>query len=383
MLFAVQVTGCATPGYFVIPAVEVNEVYDDNLFYTSSDKQSDFITRVSPALEAGYESDTLNLSGRYRFDAEAYASESELNDVMVRQFADANVEYLPTSRLTLSAGADYTKTDTPLDLTIIPGGTIPGLLVGRAEAERTSVEAAGSYRMTALTTGSLAFTQINDVLDDAGESDTSELETWIDQRLSEVNTLSYGYRYRHYRFDEFGLDGNEAPTLSTDHTQESNTPWIGLAHQFNARTRVTAAAGPRIDGSSVDPYVLISLQHRFNQGQVLLDYERDETTLLGEPTKLELEALYATINRRIGSRVEVQLTPGYARLSQPVSSVDIYSLGLGAVYKINEVIFLTASYDFNLQKVSAAGGGSSDVSRNVIQVGVRFTFPRREPRVTW
>ncbi len=61
---AVHVTACATPGYFVVPSVTVDAVYDDNLFYASEDKQSDFITRVSPVLEVGHESDTLSWSGR-------------------------------------------------------------------------------------------------------------------------------------------------------------------------------------------------------------------------------------------------------------------------------------------------------------------------------
>jgi hypothetical protein len=135
-----------------------------------------------------------------------------------------------------------------------------------------------------------------------------------------------------------------------------------------------------VDGSSVDPYVLISLQHQLTKGKLLLDYKRDETTLLGEPGKLELEALYATYSRRFGSRLDVQLTPGYARVYRANTSTDIYSLGLGAIYKINESVFLTASYDFNFQEVKTEPGGMHEVSRNVIQVGVRFTYPRREPR---
>ena len=380
MVMAAHATGCATPGYFAIPSISIDEVYDGNLFFASANKQSDFITRVSPALEVGYEADTLSWSGRYWFDAEAYAGETALNSSLVRQFADVNVEYLPTSRLTLSAAANYTKTDTPLDLTLIPGATIPGLLLGRADAERTSVHSAASYRLTKLTTGSLAFTRSNVELVDAGESEVSALETRFDQRLSEVNTLSYGYIHRQYRFDEFGFGGQAGPSLTREATEESNTPWIGLSHQFNARTRITARAGPRLVGESVDPYVLVSLQHRLTQGEVLLEYHRDETTLLGVPRKLELDALYATISRRIRPHLEVKLTPGYARLYQAGLSVDIYSFGLGAVYKINEAVFLTASYDFNLQDVRAVPGGASEISYNAIQVGVRFTYPRREPR---
>jgi len=376
-----HVTGCATPGFYAIPEVSIEGVYDDNLFYASADKQSDFIARVSPALEVGYEAETLSVAGRYRFDAESYASESQLNSSNVRQFADLSVEYLATERLTLSALADYTKTDTPLDLTLIPGGSIPGLLIGRAEAERTSVNSAASYEFTPRTTGSLALTLMDEELVGIGKTDTSIAETWFDQRLSEVNTLSYGYMYREYRFDQFGINDELGPSLTRGPTQDSSTPWVGLTHQFNARSRVVVRAGPRFNEGSVDPYALVSYQHTYPQGEIWVDYERDETTLLGEPRKLELEALYATITRRFGTRWDVQLTPGYARLDQANSSLDLYSLGLGAVYKVNESVFLTAAYEFNHQEFSAGFGGTTDVSRNVIQVGVRFTYPRREPRV--
>ena len=379
-VMAAQATGCATPGLYAIPEVTVAEVYDDNLFFASTDEQADFITRVSPALEVGYEADTLSVAGRYRFDAEAYARNSELNDAQVRQFADLSADYRPTERVTLSALADYTKTETPLDIALIPGASIPGLLTGRAEAERISVNTAASYRFTEPTTGSLAFTWADEELAGVGKTTTDILETWFDQRLSGVNTLSYGYLYRRYRFDEFGLDGvpEAAPTNAA--TQDSSTPWIGLTHQFNARSQVIGRAGPRLDGSSAKPYVLISFRHKFTQGELWVDYKRDETTLLGEPEKLDLDALYATISRRFGTRLDVQLTPGYARLGRVGATLNLYSLGLGAVYKINEAVFLTASYEFNYQEVSAAAGGLSDVNRNVLQLGVRFTFPRRESR---
>ncbi len=243
IVVAMHATACAAPGYWVVPSVSVDEVYDDNLFFASEDAQSDFITRVSPALEVRHESDTLSWNGRYRFDAEAYASQTELNSVQARQFADVGVEYLPTDRLTLRAAADYTKTDTPRDLSIIPGGAIPGLLVGRAEAKRTAVHSSASYRWTALTTGFLSFTQADEELVDVAESETSVLEGWFDQRLSEVTTLSYGYIHRRYKFDEDVFDGGAGQSPTRPAVQKSDIPWIGLSHQFNARTRVMGRAG--------------------------------------------------------------------------------------------------------------------------------------------
>lgn len=375
LVVAVQITACATPGFFVVPSVSVDEIYDDNLFFTADGEESDLITRVGPALELGYESDTFSWSGRYRFDAEAYANNTGLNDSQVRRFADIDAEYQPTSRLTLNAAAAYTKTDTPFDLSLVPGGAIPGVLAGRAEAERTSGHVAAGYRLTAPTTGFLAYTRTREDLVGTGESDADALESWFDQRISAVSTLSYGYLRREYRFDR-----ESAQSQARGVTQDSDTPWVGLSHRFNDRTRVSARAGPILDGGSADPYVLLSLQHSYNNGELLLDYERDETTLLGEPGTLEIEAIYATFSRRFGTRLDLQVTPGYAHVQRTGLSVDIYNLGLGVVYKITEAIFLTASYEFNWQETGPAAGGSSDVSRNAIQVGVRLAWPRREPR---
>jgi hypothetical protein len=372
---AIQATACAAPGYYVVPSVSVEAVYDDNLFFASEDEQSDFITRVSPALEVGHEGRKLSWSGRAGVDAEAYASESELNSADVRQVAGVDVEYLPTSRLTLNAAAEYTKTETPVDLSIIPGGAIPGLLVGRAEAERTTLSSAASYRMTALTQGTVAFTHANEQLNNVAETDTSIAEAWIDQRLSEVNTLSYGYIHRRYEFDD-----SSGLLLTNESDQDTDIPWIGLAHQLNERTLISARAGPRLGDDSSDAYVLASLQYRLTDGELRVDYQRDETTLLGVSGNLELEAIYASIRRQFGTQLEVQFTPGYAKVSQAGFSTDIYNVSVGAVYKIDESISLTATYDHNLQEVHPAGGGTNEVSRNVIMVGARFTYPRREPR---
>lgn len=436
MAITTQATACVTHGYYVAPSVSVDAVYDDNLFFASENKESDVIARVSPAIELGYESDTLTFAGRYRFDAEAYADHSELNDNKVRSFAGLDVEYRPTSRLSLGAAADYTQTDTPFDLSLVPGGAIPGLLFGRIEAERTSVSAAASYQFTAPTKGFLALAQTHEELTDrvdSIESDIRIVEAHIEQKLSEVNTLSYGNIYRQYRFDipidesltqaatqnstsplvdlshllksgsratahaRPAVDGNSAdPSVRIslecfcangevllDHdgeSQYSNTPWIGLSHQFNATTRVSARAGPRLDGGSVAPYVRFSLERLYANGEVLLDYERDETTLLGVPGKMQIQTLYSTISHRFESGLELQIIPGIARVSQTGLSVDIYSLVLGAVYKLNESVLLMAGYDFNVQQVSPADGGNFEVSRNVIQLGVRFSYPRREPR---
>lgn len=279
MLMAVvmlaSITVRAETGYFAIPALSISEVYDDNLFFDIPNQDSDLITRISPALEVGYESETLNWTGRYRFDAENYDKFTNLDSSLARRFADGVLEYTPNSRLTFSAKADYTKTNTPADLSLVPGGAIQGLLVGRTPAERTSISPALEYSFTSTIIGSLAYTKTNDKLLGGVESDVNMVEAEIEQKLSPTNAVSYGYIYRHYRFDD---ESGQANVTTPDDSRNSHTSWLGLSHDWSPRTRVVVRAGPRIYQHSVEPYLLLSLRRNYTRGSLLVSYERDETT---------------------------------------------------------------------------------------------------------
>ncbi len=48
---------------YIIPALHITQIYDDNIFFEGSDEVSDRITRVSPGLQLGYVSRQLSLSG--------------------------------------------------------------------------------------------------------------------------------------------------------------------------------------------------------------------------------------------------------------------------------------------------------------------------------
>ena len=47
----------------VTPSLSISEAYDDNVFFTSSNRQDDFISRFMPGLKAGYQSEPFTLTG--------------------------------------------------------------------------------------------------------------------------------------------------------------------------------------------------------------------------------------------------------------------------------------------------------------------------------
>jgi hypothetical protein len=109
------------------------EIVGRYLFFTSVDRQADFITRVTPGVLSEYRSLRLALRGRYALDVERFAAHPELSGMDARQQAAIAVSYRPTPRVAVAADAEYSTTHTPSEL-----NAETGLIWSRAEAERVT-----------------------------------------------------------------------------------------------------------------------------------------------------------------------------------------------------------------------------------------------------
>ncbi|MGH7318253.1 MAG: hypothetical protein ACRELA_01280, partial [Candidatus Rokuibacteriota bacterium] len=121
ILCLVALVGGAAPawgqaGWYVIPSLTLSEEYDDNIFGQSSGRQSDFITRITPGITAGYQSAPLTILGNYSVGAAIFAGHSELNDIADRQQGGLTFRYLPTQRLTLGLNVSYSRAERSTDL---------------------------------------------------------------------------------------------------------------------------------------------------------------------------------------------------------------------------------------------------------------------------
>ena len=123
------------------PLMTTAQVYDSNLFFTKSDRQPDFITRVSPGLLSEYRSPRLNLEGRYTLDLERFADHPELSAADARQRAAINFAYRLHSPVVFAGDAEYSTTHTPSEL-----NADSGLFLSRARAERAQTVARGDAR---------------------------------------------------------------------------------------------------------------------------------------------------------------------------------------------------------------------------------------------
>ena len=110
----------AQAGWYVTPTLTLTQEYDDNVFGSSSNKKSDFISRATPGVTAGYQSTPFTILGSYAFDAEYFADLSDLTDVGHRQRGELEIRYRPDPRLTLSFSGAYTLSKTTSEFLVSP-----------------------------------------------------------------------------------------------------------------------------------------------------------------------------------------------------------------------------------------------------------------------
>src|SRR2546421_120001 len=80
----------STAGLYLIPSFRLSEAFDDNIFGSSVNRESDFISRFSPGLQGGYNSDPFTLLLRGGFEADVFAKHPELNDPITGWNAGVN-----------------------------------------------------------------------------------------------------------------------------------------------------------------------------------------------------------------------------------------------------------------------------------------------------
>lgn len=353
--------------FIIEPWVTVEESWEDNIFYTTTDEESDFITRVTPGVVLGYESERLDFNGTFSFDSEAYLHNSDLNSAVVRALANLGLDYRLTRRLTLGASVDYLDTDTPIDFLQSPGGGIPTALGGRFGAKRLAAAASANYRISRRWNGSVTARLVDDDASGPSRSKLHALETAFDHKLSNASTVLYGYRANRYRLTT-EADGGTATDRQTFHV-----PWVGYTHALTERLNLSARGGPIFGEDSTDTYFAASASFRNRRGSVSASYERDQTTLLGDARVVDYSSWSLTFEHDLESGVSLLVSPGYTTVSSPEGGSDDYtSLRVGASYTVNQGILLTAGYELNNQ--SSAGG--AEVRHNLIEVGVTFSFPR-------
>ena len=349
----------AQTGFFFVPSVTVSRVNDDNVFFAPDDEVSDQFTRITPALETGYESERLSWDTRLYQDSEKYQDNTQLDSNQIRRAVDLSANYLATPRMTLSGRANWLETETPSDIDIISG-----FPQGRFESESYLIAPALEYRFNSANTGTLLY-QFEDVeIPQLASSDAHRVAARFERSVSTENMITAGYIYRRYEFNDV-------------ETAESHTPWIGFSHNFTNFTRIETELGPRIGEDSTDAYLLLSLIRTYDQGSAELSFTIDESTSVGDIEVIENRTVGLTLIHEQGENITLSMSARIGKIIYFNLTSDVVQANLDFSYRLMDTLFLSASYSYNQQRSGFLETANREISRGNFALGLRLTWPSR------
>lgn len=353
-------------GFYITPSLSIGELYDDNLFFSSTNRKQDFFTRVSPGIQAGYQSTQLTLLGGYTSDSEFYSRHQELSTLQMRQRALVEVKARPTELLTLSGKGTYAKTRAPWEF-----NTFTGVALTRVRAEQLEFDPSIAYRLDPTTTARGDFELARFNMDGFISTNTYIARTNLDRRISKTDTVTPGYIGRRF---EFGRAG----------TITSHAPILGWKHEFTPLTTLTLRAGPRfIEGSLDDrPEALVSIQHKLTRGDVSLTYSNSQTTIVGQPISVIAESLGLTVKYEPLPHFEIAVAPTVVRTTSDAFKSTVYFSDVALTYQLTKELALKGSHQFSLMRGNfdpgtGPVGGTQEVSHNMFWLRLVVTYPTR------
>jgi hypothetical protein len=352
--------GRADTATYLSPSIAIGGVYDDNLFLSSTDRQSDEILRISPAIEAGYGSEALSIAGYYTFDAERYRDHPELNGNTVRRNAALDLDYLFTPRLTFSLDSNYTSTQTPseLDPTLSLG-------LGRVHATYITVAPSLGYAFDELTYGRLGYTH-----------DVETLAS-VPQTYSDTGTL--GLEHRFTALDSGDLDfADTRYNFGPDDVVDSAVVTAGWTHFLTPVSSFSLAAGPRrTEGVNSLDYSA-GLNYILDSGTFSVAYARSQTALIGEFVPADSRTLVAKLDYNYSDTLEFYLAPSLSSDTVAAARATLYRMDASFNYRLTRVMSLVGSYEYSLQR-GLLTGVDSKILNNVVYIGLLFARPVAGP----
>lgn len=341
---------------YVGPSLAVGRVYESNIFASATDRQSDSLWRVSPAIDAGYQSDRFTLAGYGTVDAERYGEHPNLDANAVRRYETLLMRYKATPRLGLDLHADYTTTETPAQLT-----PATELLLGRVHARVLSVSPSVTYAFSPLTTGSATYINTQYLLAGSPDTDIGTAALDLTRQVDERDALKFDFASSRY---DFGAGS----------VVNSRVLSVGWDHKLSGTTDLLLAAGPRNTNGDVVPDISVNLSHDMEGGNLQLSYARSQEAVIGQAGIVDTRSFSAGLRYTLSPYLQVQFAPSYVSERSGGGDARLYRLTAGAEYKFDSSVSLLASYQYNFQRGLLTGGPDQKILDNVIYVGLVFSF---------
>ncbi len=345
---------------YLSPSIAVGGVYNDNVFLSSTDRQADEILRISPALEAGYGSESLNIAAYYTFDAERYRHNTGLDGNTVRRNAALNLDYLITPRLTFSVDGNYTSTETPSEL-----DPLVSLGLGRVHATYSTVAPSLGYAFDELNYGRIGYAHDVETIATAPQTDSDSGTLGFEHRFSPRDNGDFNFADTRY---DFGPEDKVDSQVAT----------LGWTHLMTPTSSFALAAGPRRTEGVDSLDYSAGLNFILDSGTFSADYAHSQTALIGEFRPADTRSLIAKLDYDYSDAMEFYVAPSLSSDTIGTAKATLYRLDASFNYRLTRVMSLVGSYEYSLQR-GLLTGVDSKILNNVVYIGLLFSRPVAGP----
>jgi hypothetical protein len=372
------------------PLLAVEEEYNDNILYSPSDAQKDFITTLSPGIALTDRTERMDLALSGRIDQRLYSSNGGLN--ATDQYYEGNGKYTFTQRLNLSGKALYSQ-DSRLDRDF----ETTGLPLTNVKRKRQNYTFSGDYLLSEKTMTAFSYDYLNDTYDSLSYTDL-EAHTF---NLGLVHDLRYFWESTRARMN-VGYAKYNIPDMKMNNYEAT----IGIEHAFHEKWSLLFDGGGRYTKSQfkvmeyefvpiLPPFIYeIKPVERVEKssgwgvvGQLTLTYkgERDSGSISavhdiqpasGRSGSTERTSFVFDVSRRFTYELYGTLWAGYYINKSTAGkfstqNIDENTIGVtpGIRYEFDKDKSLEASYTYNRTKYNVSG---VEASRNIFQVRLRM-----------
>jgi hypothetical protein len=297
------------------PSLSLSETYDDNIFETDTDEETDFITTITPGILLRYEpsSNTL-LNLDYRADFRFFAQNTEENHVGQRGTLRFTSPITPFISFALSD--TMILTEEPGDRTIEIDEVTGLRSVSQESRERTfrnSAIASLEILLMARTTLGLLYNSLIENVEDPGELD--EFRNTVGVELGYLTHVSRGNRIRlFYDLTFHTFSENPSSTADPQSDFRVHSINIGYRHTFSPTFSGDVAGGYSItdsdsstDGDNSAFVTNIGFVRALRNGSIVFRYRRNFGSGRGEGGEVLADVFTLTVASGLTPKITASL----------------------------------------------------------------------------
>ncbi len=348
-------------------SLNLSEAYTDNVFGTSSNTTSDFITQITPGISLLHQGPRLYFSGSYSVTGEIYADNSDLNNFGENQQGTISLSYRVDPKLTLALSGYYAKTNdlssllgqpAPVGVTVLPTSGIE-----RTESSSYTVTASAEYQFDAKWTGGAAYTFAA-----------------VDQELGPLSTShtgSLGLKYQLTPLDRL-LAAAAYSIFEDDDTTTSYGGTLGWSRQWTPQLSTAIGAGPQVTDGTMRGQANASVNYQVTRElSALLTYSYGTGLVVGQVGPSTVSALAGSLIYQPLRDLQLTAYGSWTWSSDlegsSTNAVNTYALNLTASYRLTDWLSAILKYEFTYDD----GGVDPSTQENRVTIGLTasYSFP--------